>query len=80
MRDLEVAGLRAATAEGSQPMVRLVQTRSGFLHGCCAPSEARTFLEVRGDKSGRIVLQNNNLAAAKPAVISSEVPNQAVML
>ena len=81
VEDLDVEGLRAAPGAGTQPVIKLIQTRRAFVHGCSAPAGTKTFLETQGERSGEIVLMNNNLTGAEQAVQSSaETPKSALTL
>ena len=68
VQDLDVEGLRASPAPPIDPLVRLVQTRHALLHSCSAPAATKTFLQVQGDKSERIVVLSNDLSAAQQAI------------
>jgi polygalacturonase len=79
VKDLEIAGLGAAAPAGPQPLIKLVQTRRAFLHGCSAPSGTGTFVHVQGDRTEQITLLANDLAGApKGSDAAADVPAQAV--
>jgi len=81
VKDIEVDGLRSASIEGSQPVIKLIQTRQALVQGCSAPADTQTFLEVAGDKSEHIILMNNELSrAVKIMQAKPEVPKDAVIL
>ena len=80
VKDLEIDGLRGEPITGDQPMIRLVQTRRALVRGGSAPAGTKTYLDVRGDKTGNIVLMNNDLLAAGQAISNGgDVPANAVM-
>ncbi|HEY1661847.1 MAG TPA: glycoside hydrolase family 28 protein [Verrucomicrobiae bacterium] len=68
VQNLELEGLRSTPTGKTEPVVKLVEVRNAFLHGCSAPSGTKTFLEVQGARAEGIVLMNNNLIAAEQAV------------
>jgi hypothetical protein len=70
VKNLDVDGLRSQPIVGTQPVVKLIQTKQAFLHGCCVPAGAKTFLEVQGGGSDSIVLNGNNLLGAEQAVLA----------
>jgi polygalacturonase len=77
---LDIDGLRPATVGGSQPAVKLIQTRMALLRGCVAPAGGTTFLEIQGDRTERIVVTGNDPGEAKdPIVIGPGVPPGAVL-
>jgi polygalacturonase len=79
VRDLDIDGLRAAAVISGQPVVKLTQTKAAFLRGCCAPTGTKTFLEVQGEKTERIILTGNDLGTAeKPVRLGSDVPRGTV--
>lgn len=79
VKDLDIVGLRSLPIVGTQPTVKLVQTKQAFLQSCSAPAGTKIFLEVNGDKSEGIVLTGSNLLAAQQAAQSSpDVPKDAV--
>jgi hypothetical protein len=79
VKNLDVDGLRSQPIAGSQPVVKLIQTKQAFLRGCYAPAGTRTFLEVQGNATDSIVLSSSNLLGAEQAVqVGSEVSQAAV--
>ena len=79
--DLDVDDLRGSRAEGTQPVIKLVQTRRALIRGCAAAENTGTFLAVRGDQTEKIVLMNNELSLAKQmADIGAEVPRGVVKI
>jgi hypothetical protein len=79
VKSLDVDGLRSQPIVGSQPVVKLIQTKQAFLRGCCAPVGAKTFLEVQGDASNAIVLNGNNFLGVEQVVQSgTEVSSAAI--
>lgn len=79
VKNLEVDGLRSSSISGTQPAVKLVQTKQAYLRGCTAPAGTKTFLEVQGENSESLVLSGNNLLAAEQAFQTGpEVPAAAV--
>ena len=81
VKDLDVDGLRSSAPAGTQPVIKLVQTRGAWLRGCSAPAGTKTFLEVQGDKTERVTLMNSDLTAADQIAQSGPaVPKDAVKL
>ncbi len=81
VRDAVISGLRGTSIAGTQPFVRLIQSKEVVLRGCAAPPATRTFLEVRGDQTEHIVLMGSDLSFAERAIRQgSGVPAGAVML
>ncbi len=70
VKNVEIDALRSQAIVGTQPVVKLVQTKQALVRGCWAPTDTNAFLEVQGDKSEGIVLMDNNLATAKQAAQS----------
>jgi hypothetical protein len=68
VRDLYLDGFRCTAPLGSQPCIRLTDTRPAFLNGCRAPSGARVFLGVHGRSSAGVTLAANDLTGAGLAV------------
>jgi hypothetical protein len=80
VKGLEIEGVRGAAITGAEPFIKLFQTKQAFIHGCCAPAGVKTFLEVQGGETESIVLNGNNLLAAKQGILSgSEVSATAVI-
>jgi hypothetical protein len=79
VEDLDVESLKTTPNAGTQPVIKLIQTRQAFLRGCSAPTGTKTYLEVEGERTKGIVLMNNDLTGAKKAVqTSAEVPQKAL--
>jgi len=80
VKSLDVDGFRSAGVASGQPVVRLTQTRRALLRGCVAPAGTKTFLEVQGDQSERIVVAASELSAAAKAVeTGGGVPSGAIL-
>lgn len=80
VQSVEIDGLKGTPIDGSQPVVKLIQTKQAFVHNCWPPAGAKTFLEVQGDQSAQIVLMNNNLTGVETAVQTGpDVPANAVI-
>jgi hypothetical protein len=67
-KDVDVDGLRSRPIVGTQPVVKLVQTKQALLRNCSAPAGTKTFLEVQGAKSEGVILMSSNLLSAEQAV------------
>jgi hypothetical protein len=81
VESLDIDGLRAAPAVSGQPVIKLIQTRSALLRGCRAPAGTKTFLEIHGNQTERIVLAASDLGTAEKAVqAGSDVPPGAVSM
>lgn len=79
VKDLELDGIRGAAITGTEPVIRLIQTKQAFIHDCCAPAGTKAFLEVHGAETDSIVLNGNNFLAADQAIQSgADVPASAV--
>lgn len=79
--DIDVDGLRSTSILGTQPLIKLIQTKQALFQGCSAPANTKTFVEVQGDKSKNIVLMNNELSLAdEVAQAGPEVPKDAVVV
>ncbi len=65
---LSLNGLRARPSSGDDPVLRLVNCRSALIRGCMAADGTKTFAEITGDKTHRIQLSGNHLAASGRAV------------
>lgn len=81
VKDLDVDSLRSTPGAGTQPVIKLIQTKGAFLRSCAAPAGTKTFLEVQGDKTERVLLLNSDLTAAAQATEhGAGVPAAAVRL
>jgi len=60
VEDLELDGFHAA-GNGVDELIRLVQTKEAFIHGCCVLDPVRTFVRLEGKQSDGIVLTANNV-------------------
>ncbi|HEY4414202.1 MAG TPA: glycoside hydrolase family 28 protein [Verrucomicrobiae bacterium] len=79
VKDLEVEGLRSASIQGTQPVIKLRQTQQALIRGSTAPQGTETYLEVQGSQTRQVVLLANNLVAAKKMVqIHPDVPEKNV--
>ena len=79
VKHLDIDGLRSQPIVGTQPVVKLVQSKQAFLSNCSAPAGTKTFLEVQGDQTEGVVLTGSNLLAAEQATQSvADVPKDAV--
>ena len=83
VKDLDLDGVRGGERpsknNGDEPVIKLLETKRAFIHGCSAPAGVRTFLEVRGGQTESIAMTGNNLQAAEqPTLISADVPATAV--
>jgi hypothetical protein len=68
VKSLDVDGLRSPPIAGTQPVIKLMQTRQALLRGCSAPAGTKAFLELQGAQTEGIVLMGSNLVAAQQAV------------
>lgn len=68
--DLFDVGTLAPHADA--PAIVLSDVKSAYLHGCFAADNSAVFLEVRGAQSKDILVQSNNLSAAKTPVLLGE--------
>jgi hypothetical protein len=76
---LELAGSKLASGSEAESALHLTNVNGALLHGCRAPAGARTWLHLRGDRSGHISVIGNDLAAVGQAVdIGHEVGSGAV--
>lgn len=81
VKDLEIDGLRSLPIAGTQPVVKLVQTKKAIVQNGSAPAGTKAFLEVLGDKTEGIILTASNLVAARQAVqTGTEVPQGSVLV
>lgn len=67
VEDLELDGFRAA-GKGVDELIRLIQTKQAFIHGCSVSDPVRTFVRLEGEQSGGIVLTANNVRHADQVV------------
>ncbi len=58
--DLELRGFRAAVS-GTEPLVRLRQTRGAYLHGCRPTGDVETFVRTEGERSADVAVVGNDL-------------------
>jgi polygalacturonase len=79
VKNLEVEGLRSQPIVGTQPVVKLIQTKQVFVRGCWAPAGTKAFLEVQGGGSESIVLSGSNLLGAEQAVLTGADVSQAAV-
>lgn len=81
VKDFSLDGLRSSAITGSEPVIKLIQTRDALVRGCSAPTATKVFLEVVGSQSGLIAMVGNDLGAADQAVqLGKEVGKNAVTL
>ncbi|MBK7930946.1 MAG: hypothetical protein IPJ98_26770 [Bryobacterales bacterium] len=69
--DLEINGLQAA-ASGSEPLLRLVETRGALIRASRPLNPVDSFLRVEGQASRDIALLGNDLRLARHAVLSPQ--------
>lgn len=62
--DLDLTGFRASIF-GSEPLVRLRQTRGALLQGCRPTGSVDTFVRAEGDRGADIALSGNDLRRAR---------------
>lgn len=80
VKDVEISGLRCEPIAGTQPILKLAQTRQALVRDCSAPPATKTFLEVQGGQTGPVVVMNNDLSGAENAInTGADVPQKAVM-
>ena len=81
VRDLEVTGLRSSAITGTQPMIRLLQTRQALVSACVVPSGTNVFLDVQGANTEQVAAANNQLiGVGKGAEAGPDVPAGAVVI
>jgi hypothetical protein len=68
VKNLDLDGLSSMPIVGTQPVVKLIQTKQAFIRGCNAPAGTKTFVEVEGGNTESIVLNGNNLLGAEQAI------------
>lgn len=68
VKNLDIDGLRSQSIVGTEPVVKLVQTKQALVRGCWAPAGTKAFLEIQGGKSEDVVLMSSNLVAVQEAV------------
>ena len=77
--EIDLDSLRSTPIAGTQPVVKLIQTQGAFLRSCAAPAGTKTFLEVQGDKTERVLLMNSDLTnVAQATELGATVPAVAV--
>ena len=70
VQDLELANFRAL-GNTQTGVVRLVNTRRGYIHGCRALNEASQFASVEGTVSQELLFQANDLRrCAQPVCLA----------
>jgi hypothetical protein len=70
VEDLEVDGF-AAVGSGSEPLIRLVEARSGWIRGSRPLGPVENFLRVEGRGSRDIALAGNDLRQARNTALVS---------
>lgn len=82
--DVEGARLTAISStpvSGAMPVLSLTNARNVWISGCEAPAGTSVYVGVSGSESSNVALTGNNLrGAAKAAVRSGEVPQDALVL
>jgi polygalacturonase len=80
VRDLEIFGWRAPSANESPTMV-LRNVQEALIHGCQAAAKTGTYLRSDGKRSRKITLLANDLSeAAQAFTLGPEAPNAAVTM
>ncbi len=78
--NIEIAGFKGRQSLGSnQPVIRLKNVSSAFIHDCQAAEQAGTFLEVVGGSKDILYMNNDLRKATKSIYISDEVNKDEVM-
>jgi hypothetical protein len=67
--DLDISGLRASAPAAGQPIIALHEASDIFVHGCKAPKDTQTFVQVSGASSTEITLLGNDLSNAVQPVV-----------
>ena len=81
VKDLEIDGLRSMPIAGTEPVVKLVQSKQALLRDCSAQPGTKTFLEVQGGQTGRVVVMNNDFSETENSVkIGADVSEKAVSM
>jgi len=68
VKNLDITGLSSMPIVGTQPVIKLIQSKQVFIQGCSAPAGTRAYVEVRGENTNSIVLNGNNLLGAEQAI------------
>jgi polygalacturonase len=80
-QDMEIENLRSTPPIGTQPILKLVQTKDVCVRGCTASPSAGAFVELVGEQTHRVAIINNNLSAATAAaLLDPSVPKDATIL
>jgi hypothetical protein len=82
-RDVAIEGLRTTPLVGTQPVVKLIQSKEVVIRGCAAPpaTKAYTYLDIQGDQTEHIVVSGNDMVFAKRIVRQApDVPAGAISL
>jgi len=66
--NLQINGVKSLVPQAGIPIVDLTNVNQAYIHNSFPVAGTAIFLSVKGDKSGNIVLQNNNLINVKTAV------------
>jgi hypothetical protein len=81
VRDVELRGMRSTAIAGTQPVVKVIQSKEVSVRACAAPPETKVFLEARGDQCEHILLVNNDLTYAQRAERQTpDVPFGAILV
>lgn len=68
VNDLRISGLSSTPTQGSEPAVKLVETKGAWISDSIAPAGTNAFLRIEGEKSGNILLSGCDLRGANKAV------------
>ena len=79
VKNLEVNSLSSMPIVGTQPVIKLIQTKQAFIRGCSAPAGTKAFVEVSGGNTESIVLNGNNLLGAEQAIQTGTEVSQAAV-
>jgi polygalacturonase len=69
VHDLDISGLQATAPAEGQSVIALHESSDVFVHGCKAPKDTQTFVQVSGASSTGIVLLGNDLSHAAQRVV-----------
>ena len=80
VEDVQITGLEAGFSPGAAAMVRMVNVRRAKIGGVSAKTPIDTLLELEGETTGRISLEQVDLSnVAEVATIAAEVPKEALL-
>jgi polygalacturonase len=81
VRDVELRGMRSTAIAGTQPVVKVIQSKEVSVRSCTAPPETKVYLEARGDQCEHILVVNNDLTyAQRPVRQAADVPSGAIIV